>query len=106
MSTRSLVYTALLVPFLVLTAYVLGTAGLAGFYAAMLASASTVLASVDLSLSLGLILFWMHADSRSSGTPFAPYLVITLALGVAGPLMFLIHRELRAPRARVAAARG
>jgi len=106
MSTRSLVYTALLLPFLALSAYVLGTAGLSGFLAALLASPSTALASVDLSLSLGLILFWMHADSRASVTPFAPYLVITLALGVAGPLMYLIHRELRAPRARVATARG
>jgi len=104
MSTRGLVYTALLIPFLTLTAYVLGTAGVIGFYEEMFRSASTVLASVDLSLSLGLILFWMYGDARASGTPFAPYAVITLAIGVAGPLMYLIHREARAPRARIASA--
>jgi hypothetical protein len=106
MSTRSLVYSALLVPFLALSAFALGTEGLVGFVGAMLAGPSTVLASVDLMLSLGLILFWMHADSRASATPFAPYLLVTLVLGVAGPLMYLIHREARAPRARTVAARG
>ncbi|HEU4428342.1 MAG TPA: hypothetical protein VFT98_06280 [Myxococcota bacterium] len=106
MSTRSLVLLVLLLPFLALSAYVIETAGLVGFYQEMSRSASTVLAGVDLSLSLGLILFWMHGDARANGLPFAPYVAVTLAIGVAGPLMYLIHRELRAPRARVATARG
>ena len=106
MSSRQLVYAAVLVPFLSLTAYVLGTAGLLGFYAEMLQSASTVLASVDLTLSLGLILLWMHGDARVTRTPFGLYLAITLALGVAGPLMYLIHREARAASAVPSAARG
>jgi hypothetical protein len=106
MNTRQLVLTAVLIPFLALTTHVLGTAGLLGFYAEMLRSASTLLASVDLTLSLGLILLWMHGDSRSSGTPFAPYAAITLAIGVAGPLAYLIHREARARRTAPVAARA
>jgi hypothetical protein len=95
MSTRQLLAAAVLLPFLALTAYVLETAGLVGFYREMLGSASTVLASTDLTLSLGLILLWMHGDSRATRTPFLPYAAITLAIGVAGPLMYLIHREAR-----------
>ena len=102
MSNRQLVCIALLVPFLALTAYVLATVGLVGFYAEMLRSASTVLASTDLTLSLGLIAFWMYADSRESGTPFLPYLVVTALLGVAGPLLYLVHRDALATK-RVAA---
>jgi hypothetical protein len=98
MSTRQFAYAAVLLPFLALTAYVLATVGLVGFYREMLGSASTVLASTDLTISLGLILFWMLGDSRTTHTPFAPYLLITLAIGGAGPLMYLIHREARAAR--------
>jgi len=93
MSTRQLACVALLVPFLALTAYVLATVGLVGFYAEMLRSASTVLASTDLTLSLGLIAFWMYGDARETGTPFLPYLVVTAVIGVAGPLLYLVHRE-------------
>lgn len=100
MSTRQLACVALLVPFLALTAYVLATVGLVGFYAEMLRSASTVLASTDLTLSLGLIAFWMYGDARETGTPFLPYLVVTVVIGVAGPLLYLVHREaVRAPTA-------
>jgi hypothetical protein len=98
MSNRQLVCVALLVPFLALTAYVLSTVGLVGFYAEMLRSASTVLASTDLTLSLGLIAFWMYGDARETGTPFLPYLVVTAVLGVAGPLLYLVHREALMPK--------
>lgn len=95
MTTRQIVYAAVLVPFLSLTAYVLATAGMLGFYVEMLRSASTVLAGTDLVISLSLVLLWMSHDAQRSGTPFAPYAAITLALGVAGPLLYLIHREAR-----------
>ena len=106
MSSRQLVCLTFLLPFLALTAFVLATAGLVGFYAEMLRSASTVLASVDLTLSLGLVLLWMRADARETGTPFAPYVAITLAIGVAGPLMYLVHREARAARSLPSAVRA
>ena len=106
MSSRQLLYAAVLLPFLSLTAYVLDTAGLLGFYVEMLGSASTVLSMLDLTISLSLILLWMYGDSRATRTPFAPYLAVTLAIGVAGPLMYLIHRAARTPRAAPSAARG
>jgi Terpene cyclase DEP1 len=98
MSTRQLVCLVLVVPFLAFTAYVLETAGLLGFYAEMLRSPSTLLASTDLTLSLGLIAFWMYGDARETGTPFLPYAVITAVLGVAGPLLYLVHRDMLTAR--------
>ena len=96
MSSRQITYAALLASFLATTAYVLATVGLLGFFAEMSRSASTVLAMIDLTISLSLILAWMYADSRGTRTPFAPYLLVTLTIGVAGPLMYLLHREARA----------
>jgi hypothetical protein len=95
MTQRQILYAALLLPFLALTTYVLESAGFAGFYRAVFASPSTVLAGVDLTLSLGLILAWMASDARTTRTPWLPYAAVTLALGVAGPLLYLIHREAR-----------
>jgi len=100
MTIRQIVYAALLAPFLTLTAYVLATAGLAGFYREALSSPATVLMGLDLTIALGAILVWMWGDARSTGTPFLPYLAVTLLVGVAGPLLYGIHREARlaAPR--------
>lgn len=93
MNTRLWIPLALLVPFLSLTVYVLETAGFAGFYREALSSPSTVLMGTDLTIALGLVLVWMWRDARETAVPFAPYLVVTLAIGVAGPLAYLVHRE-------------
>ncbi len=98
MTTRQILCAALLAPFLALTAFVLTTDGLLGFYQAAFANPSTLLMSADLLIALGLVLLWMHADARANGTPFVPYLLITLAIGIAGPLGYLIHREARLRR--------
>lgn len=102
MNARIAIYSSLLVPFLALTAYVLATDGLLGFYREALSSPATVLMGLDLAIALGLALAWMHGDARETETPFLPYLVVTLAIGVAGPLLYLLHRE--AARARGGAA--
>jgi hypothetical protein len=76
--------------------------GYLGVFEAMAANAATRLAFVDLSLSLGLVLLWMWSDARDRALPFWGYALLTLAFGVAGPLAYLIHRELQ--RATVGAA--
>jgi len=95
MTARQIAYAALLAPFLALTAYVLATAGLGGFYREALSSPATALMGLDLVIALGLILVWMRSDARATGTPFLPYLGVTLLVGVAGPLLYGIHREAR-----------
>jgi hypothetical protein len=98
------IYFALLLPFLALTTHVIATVGFAGFYAEALRSPATVLMGMDLAISLGLVLAWMWNDARETRTPFLPYLLVTLAIGVAGPLLYLIHRDAVRARAPARAA--
>ena len=49
-------------------------------------------------LSLTLVLVWMRQDAEERALPFWPYAVVTVALGVAGPLAYLIYRELHDAR--------
>ena len=76
--------------------------GYLGVFEAMGANAATRLGFVDLTLSLGLVLLWMWSDARGRALPFWTYALVTLAFGVAGPLAYLIHRELQHAPARVA----
>jgi hypothetical protein len=94
MGARLWIPLALLAPSLLLTAYVLETQGVVGFYREAFSSPATILMSVDLSVSLGLVIVWMWRDARETDTPFTPYVVVTLAIGVAGPLGYLVHRAL------------
>lgn len=73
--------------------------GYIGVFEAMAANSATRLGFLDLSLSLGLVLLWMREDASGRGLPFWPYAAVTLAVGVAGPLAYLIHRELRGAHA-------
>ena len=85
--------------FAALNVYLLSTVGYVGFWEAILASPAAILAVVDLTIAVCLILAWMWTDSRERQLPFAPYAVLALALGSLGPLAYLFHRELRALRA-------
>ena len=76
--------------------------GYLGVFEALAANAATRLAFVDLSLSLGLVLLWMWGDAHERALPFWGYALVTLAFGVAGPLAYLLHRELQRAPARVA----
>ena len=93
MTTKQIVYAALLVPFLALSGYVIATMGFSGFYAAAGANAATELMLMDLTIALGLMGVWMFFDARDHGFSAIPYLVIAAILGVAGPLLYLIRRE-------------
>lgn len=107
MNARFAIPLCLLVPFLALTTWVLAHGGFVGFYREALSSPATLLMGLDLVIALGLALAWMREDARATGTPFVPYLLVTLAIGVAGPLLYLLHREARRGRgAAPAPARG
>lgn len=93
MNWKVIVLSAFLVEFLGLTGYTVYTMGYAGFYEAAAANAATLTLSYDLVIALGLFSVWMVKDARERGTSFAPYLVVTLLLGSAGPLLYLIRRE-------------
>ena len=86
MNFRTFLILDVLVVFLGLTVYELETLGYVGFFEQALSSPATILLSVDLVLSLSLVLVWMWNDSKTSGVPFAPYALIAVGFGVAGPL--------------------
>ena len=48
----------------------------------------------DLVIALSLILIWMVPDARARGLRTWPWVLITLTFGAAGPLGYLIRREL------------
>ena len=93
MNTRQIALTAVLVPFLGLTAYVVTTVGFAGFYEQALSSPATILMGFDLIVALGLVLLWMQQDAREHGLSILFYVAVTLVIGVAGPLLYLLRRE-------------
>jgi len=53
----------------------------------------THLVIFDLLIALSLVMVWMWNDARERGATVWPYLVVTLAVGSIGPLLYLIRRE-------------
>jgi len=58
----------------------------------------------DLIIACALACIWMVNDARARGLTAWPFILVTLAAGSFGPLLYLVVRELRASKARVAAA--
>ena len=82
-----------LLDFAGLTAYVVYQHGYLGFFELAMANWATRLLSLDLVIALGIVAVWMYRDARDRGRSFAPYAVITLLFGAAGPLVYLLGRE-------------
>jgi len=49
----------------------------------------------DLAIALGLIVSWIVADARVKGRNSVPYVLLTLALGSIGPLLYLLGSKAR-----------
>ena len=90
---RKLGLWLLLIGFVVLSAEVVWTYGYLGVYERILANGATALAAVDLLIAFGLILVWLVRDARERGASPLPYVLLTVALGSAGPLLYLIRRD-------------
>jgi hypothetical protein len=104
MNAKKIGLSILLVDFLGLTAYAVYRYGLVGMFELALANAVTTTLFVDLAIALSLVMVWMWRDAREHGISPLPYVLITLASGSAGPLLYLIRRPETAARgARVAA---
>src|SRR5262249_48574648 len=78
--------------FSALTAYTVYQHGYIGFFQLMVANAATITAGVDLTIALGLILLWIGQDAQERGISPLPYVLLTLALGSIGPLLYLMRR--------------
>lgn len=100
MNRRQIIYSVLLVDFLLLSGYIVLEYGYIEIFRIAWTNLGATQIFVDLCMSLGLIAAWMIKDAREKGISVAPFLALTVVLGSVGPLAYLIRRE-RAPSAAV-----
>ena len=87
------------------TAWAIEQFGFVGFFENLMSAGfPTQLAVFDLVIALSLVSVWMWNDARERGATVWPFLLVTLALGSVGPLLYLIRRE--SARKHVAANGG
>jgi hypothetical protein len=92
MNRKQVALTAALIALLASDAYAVYLYGYVGFFQMVLANFAGFTAFLDLAIALLLILIWMGVDARERKVSAIPYIVITLALGSVGPLLYLIRR--------------
>jgi hypothetical protein len=89
------------VDFLALNVYLIATFGYLGAYAEILKVATenlgATLIAVDLCIALGMAMVWMWNDAKAHGRNVWGYLLLTLALGSLGPLLYLLLTPAPAP---------
>ena len=93
MNRKQLVLSAALIVLLASNAYAVYLYGYIGFFRTVLANFAGVATFVDLIIALVLILAWIGDDARRRKVSAIPYLVLTVALGSIGPLVYLILRS-------------
>jgi len=94
MNAKQVALEVALIGFTALTAYAVYQHGYVNFFEEMLTtSLVTITSFVDLSIALGLILLWLWQDARERNISPLPYVILTVALGSVGPLLYLIRRE-------------
>jgi hypothetical protein len=81
-----------LTAFLAQTVVVLTCLGFVGFFESTNLNDATRLMLFDLVITLALISIWMHRDAVATGRRFWPFALLTLVLGSAGPLTYLLIR--------------
>jgi Terpene cyclase DEP1 len=95
---------AILLAFAAYTLYAMSEVGLSGIYLAGFANAGSLQVLLDLVIVCFLISCWMVIDARANGRNPWLYVLITLAAGSFGPLLYLLlapERATAAPREAV-----
>ena len=92
MNRKQIAIVAVLIAFLSQDAYVIYLYGYVGFFRMLLANPAGVAAAVDMTIALVLIAIWMSEDAQQRKISALPYLLVTVALGSAGPLLYLVRR--------------
>ncbi len=82
-----------LVPFSLLSLAALWKHGYWGLFEPAFHSLAAAQVLVDLVIALGLFLVWMWRDAAQSGRNPWPWMVLTLAAGSFGPLLYLLTRK-------------
>ena len=92
MNIKQIALGMVLAAFSVLTAYALLEYGYVGFFREVISNLASVTLMVDLVISLTIILVYLGNDANERGVSAVPYLLLTLAFGSVGPLLYLIRR--------------
>lgn len=108
MNRKQLALSAALVVLLAMDAYSFYLYGYVGFFRMVLANFAGVTTFVDLAIALVLIIVWIGDDARERRVSAIPCVILTIALGSVGPLLYLIRRfgDRTEPGAIAQAVRG
>lgn len=90
MSANTLILVLVTVAFGAYSGWAMLQVGYFGIWAAGLENAAALQLLIDLVISCLLITVWMVLDARKSGRSVWPYVLITLAAGSFGPLLYLL----------------
>jgi hypothetical protein len=88
---KRIVLTLTLIVFLMLTAIAVWQHGYIGIFVLQLQSWAGVQVLVDLVIALGIFLVWMWNDAKAGGRNPWPWLILTLATGSIGALIYLMR---------------
>ena len=87
---KRIVLAITLIAFLVLTAIAVFQHGYQGIFVQQFQNFAGIQVLVDLVIALGLFLIWMWKDARSEGRNPWPWLLLALATGSIGALVYLL----------------
>lgn len=82
-----------LIPFSALSLLALWQHGYWGLFAPAFQSTASAQVLVDLVIALTLFMVWMWRDACTTGRNPWPWIVLTLAAGSFGPLLYLLTRK-------------
>jgi uncharacterized membrane protein YqjE len=99
MSNRLGILFLVIAAFGVLTTLALMSVGYFGILAPHFKSYGEAQVLADLVILALLSCIWIAVDARKSGIPAWPFILVTLVAGSFGPLLYLVMREVRKPRA-------
>jgi hypothetical protein len=90
MKVNKLILTVVLIAFSIQGVYVLSQVGYWNIWIHNLNHVAGQQVFADLFISLNLVVVWMWRDAKASGRKVWPWIVLTLAAGSFGPLIYLL----------------
>jgi len=106
MNWKRLLAALVLADFTALSAYAVFEHGYVGFFDLLFANTATITVFVDLCIALTMVMVWMWNDAKRRGVTPLPFVLLTLALGSVGPLLYLVTTLKGEAEAPLAVARS